>query len=356
MPTICPQLAPIHDLPAILPNLLQDLSIGRAQIVVDQIRGLLDDGNQDSVLIVTAIDQDSSTNEAASKPLAAAIAILPLQHGESATASNDSATLLHAGWMTEVAASDRAGIIEIIKKQLDETLSQRGVHFVQWACDGFSLTEVAEAWFEGLGFRWVADLEYMTKSLQSAAEKTSRHDIKPPRLRLSPMDWNNESALTMFTDLVEQTYVETLDCPVLLDYRSAEQTIAGYQSNASFAPECWFTVWPTTPMENDDKPIGVAILARHNAKRNNTNPSSESGNDAVSSNEVVELVYMGLVPSVRGQRLGIDLIRSVIAIAEGFDASRLILAVDQQNDFASDLYRAFGLQPMLEESVWVKSL
>ncbi|EMI21835.1 nourseothricin acetyltransferase-like protein [Rhodopirellula maiorica SM1] len=364
MPTIRPQLASLHDLPEILPHLLQDLSIGRAQIVVDQIRGLLDDGHQDSVLVVTAVDQDSASNQPGSnqlakKPLAAAIAIHPPRHGESTSKPSDSATLLHAGWMSDVADAERPEIIQRIKSHLDKTLSQRGVHFVQWACDAFSVSDVAQTWLEGLGFRWVADLEYMTKSLEPSTEGKTRSNSRKPaphRLRLSPLQWNDESALPAFTELVDQTYENTLDCPSLLEYRSAEQTVAGYQANASFAPECWFTVSKTTPVENDDKPIGVAILARHNAKRKNANQSSEMDTNRERSNEVVELVYMGLVPSARGQRLGIELIRSVIATAKGFCASRLILAVDQQNDVASDLYRGFGLQPMLEESVWVKSL
>ncbi|GAA5506779.1 GNAT family N-acetyltransferase [Novipirellula caenicola] len=365
MPTICPQIAPVHDLPVILPQLLQDLSIGRAQIVVDQIRGLLDDGHPDSILIVTAIDQDAASAPSGGKPLAAAIAIHPPQKGESPRSSNDSATLLHAGWITEVAEDERLRIIQTIQTHLDETLSRRGVHFVQWACDAFSLTDSAEAWFSGLGFRWVADLEYMTRSLEPSTEGTSAsdraksatpHASPEPRVRLSPLDWNNESALPAFTKLIDQTYVDTLDCPSLLDYRSAEQTIAGYQANASFAPECWFTVSKTTPVEDGDNPVGVAILARHNGGRKKANQSSEIETNFERSNEVVELVYMGLIPTARGQRLGIDLIRSVIATAKGFCASRLILAVDQQNDVASDLYRAFGLQSMLEESVWVKSL
>ncbi|WP_442509818.1 GNAT family N-acetyltransferase [Novipirellula sp. SH528] len=385
MRSICSQIAPIQDLPAILPDLLQDLSIGRAQIVVDQIRSLLDDGHQDCVLIVTAMDPESASG----KPLAAAVAIHPPQRSGSASSPNDSATLLHASWIGEVPASKQARTIQVIKKRLDETLSQRGVTFVQWAWDENGSSEVSDAWFEGLGFQWVADLQYMTKSLvieslvteslvtgenatsaPAASEDAASAGIasRPLRLTLAPIDWESDSTLPAFANLVHQTYIETLDCPALLDYRSADQTIAGYQANASFAPECWFTVLRNSdnspaanpaqakepqgsPRTSPGDPIGVVILARHNANRD-----PDVAPDDGTSPEVVELVYMGLVPAARGERLGADLMQAVIETAEGYHASRLILAVDQQNLVAGKLYRQFGLQSMLEESVWVKSL
>ena len=278
----------------------------------------------------------------------------------------------------------QAQTIQVIKKGLDETLSQRGVTFIQWAWDENGSSEVSDAWFEGLGFQWVADLQYMTKSLATESLASGKNATsgpvategaasvgiatRPPRLTLAPIDWENDSTLPAFAKLVHQTYIETLDCPVLLDYRTADQTIAGYQANASFAPECWFTVLrnsessPATPpaqtkgpqgssLTSPADPIGVVILARHNANRD----TDAAPNDGTSP-EVVELVYMGLVPAARGERLGADLMQAVIEIAEGYHASRLILAVDQQNLVAGKLYRQFGLQSMLEESVWVKSL
>ncbi|TWU23127.1 Acetyltransferase (GNAT) family protein [Novipirellula galeiformis] len=372
MKSIRCQLAELQDLPAILPDLLKDLSIGRAQIVVDQIRGLLDDGNQDCVLVVAAYDAQNATE----KPLAAAVATHPpAKKGAisgtgkqtSTASSHDSATLLHAGWVTDVSEASRPLIISAIKKQLDETLSKRGVHFVQWSSDQSSLSEIGEAWFEGLGFDWVADLQYMTQSLAEAPPVTAEQ-----RLTLTPIDWHSETSLRAFSDLVEQTYAETLDCPVLLNYRSTEQTIAGYQTTASFAPECWFTVSrtplpnlpATAPQKNiagttetaatataADEGIGVVILGRHRPPTASGAPPAPA-----ESHEVVELVYMGLVPSARGEHLGQDLMSAVTKIAEGLHANRLILAVDQQNYFASELYEQFGLRAMLEESVWVKSL
>jgi ribosomal protein S18 acetylase RimI-like enzyme len=65
---------------------------------------------------------------------------------------------------------------------------------------------------------------------------------------------------------------------------------------------------------------------------------------------------MGLVPESRGMGRGRMLVHKAFEAAGDVGADRVILAVDRQNAPARAIYELAGLQPMLHETVWVKSL
>ncbi len=323
-------LAPLSELTTLLPRLLSDLSIARGQIVVDQLRSTIDDGLHENVLLLTALDANDSSP--------------PVIAGLIAIVSADSATLLHASFLDkELRKAQQLDLIDALRVSLDEILNTRKVPYVQWARDVEEISELQSRWFERLRFTWVADLQYMTVSLpiqsdaalaiSSPLPSSPSSQIALSQITLSPIDWEEPGSLENFTSTIEKTYVDSLDCPAILQYRSAAQTVAGYQLPASFRPSLWFVV--KGPFNNDD--LGAVILAQH-------------------SSEVFELVYMALVPEARGRRLGREIMKSVVELISEAGGQRLILAVDQNNDPAISLYEQFGMQRMLEESVWVKAL
>ncbi|HPP53879.1 MAG TPA: hypothetical protein PK777_13080, partial [Thermoguttaceae bacterium] len=85
--------------------------------------------------------------------------------------------------------------------------------------------------------------------------------------------------------ILQATYIQTLDCPLLNQKRDIEDVLAGYRATGTHRPELWQIV----QAEGED--VGCLLLTDH--------PELES----------LELIYMGLIPSVRGRGWGMELAR-----------------------------------------------
>ena len=85
--------------------------------------------------------------------------------------------------------------------------------------------------------------------------------------------------------LVERTYEGTLDCTALNGVRDIDDVINGYQATGVFRPENWLFV------RSGGQDVGVLLLADHPQARH------------------WELMYMGLVPEVRGRGWGRQIAR-----------------------------------------------
>jgi mycothiol synthase len=118
--------------------------------------------------------------------------------------------------------------------------------------------------------------------------------------------------------LIDETYVDTQDCPALDGLRSMADVLTGYGAQGRHLPEHWYFA----QLRGED--AGVLILADH----------PTAGN--------CELVYMGVVPRARGGGLGEQLVRKALAAAAEVGAQRLVLAVDAANQPALALYRRAG--------------
>ena len=70
----------------------------------------------------------------------------------------------------------------------------------------------------------------------------------------------------------------------------------------------------------------------------------------------MELVYMGLVPEVRGHGWGLELVRRAQGIAGRCGRERLVLAVDAQNAPAVALYEAAGFVRWDERRAFMRQL
>jgi len=132
--------------------------------------------------------------------------------------------------------------------------------------------------------------------------------------------------------LVEATYEETLDCPFLNGLRNVEDILAGYQATGAFAPERWFIV------RHQDRDIGCLLLADH--------PQEENW----------ELVYMGLVPSARGNGWGREVVRHAQWLTRQAGRPRLVLAVDAANHPAVAMYTCAGFRAWGRRRVYLKAL
>jgi mycothiol synthase len=160
------------------------------------------------------------------------------------------------------------------------------------------------------GFNKLADLAYLTLEranfpktpVESPLEFVPRAGDLPDRLHA----------------VIEQSYEGTLDCPELNEVREPAEVVEGYKLQGKFDSDNWFLV------HSNGADVGVLILAEH--------PPGETW----------ELVYMGVVPSARGQGFGEAIVRFAIDRARNSNAERLVLAVDERNTLALEMYRRVG--------------
>ncbi len=131
--------------------------------------------------------------------------------------------------------------------------------------------------------------------------------------------------------MVEQTYVDTLDCPQLNGVRSVEEILAGYRAIGQFDPRRWLLV------RKAGTDVGCLLLAEHPGR-------------------IWELVYMGLAPQARGRRWGLEIARHAQWLAREAGAENLVLAVDAQNEPAIRAYVAAGMIAWERRGAWLKIL
>jgi ribosomal protein S18 acetylase RimI-like enzyme len=132
--------------------------------------------------------------------------------------------------------------------------------------------------------------------------------------------------------LVEATYADTLDCPALDGLRSMEDILAGYEATGVFDPERWLIV------RHQDADVGCLLLADHPQHQN------------------WELVYMGLVPSARGNGWGQAVVRHAQWLTQQAGRQRLVLAVDAANHPAVATYTCAGFRAFGRRRVYLKVL
>lgn len=132
--------------------------------------------------------------------------------------------------------------------------------------------------------------------------------------------------------LIEQTYVQTLDCPALDARRHSRQVVAGYAATCRGDLSQWFVV------RHGRERIGCLLL----------------GHEA--AGKTWEVVYMGLVPEVRGRGWGLDIVRQAQWLVRTQQGERLLLAVDAANDPAVRVYAAAGFTSWDRRGVFVKML
>ncbi|MGI9469445.1 MAG: GNAT family N-acetyltransferase [Rubripirellula sp.] len=403
--------ASLEHLQEVLPRLLSRLSIGRAQIALEQLRSNLHHRPHDEVLFYLAREPDAaelldSGQAAGSGSIAALIAIQ--QPCNAPPAYSDVATIVHADFLVDISGeipnssennsqgtesaphrdrlmppAEQHAVIMEMRTHVDQDLTERGIRFVQWATDATDQIGLStHQWHQGLGFQQIATLDYLTGNADRtgtadpSSAATHNHLSDHPTqvaIELRTVGWDSAESRLAFTQLVESTYQGTLDCPELSRYRTPGETLRGYQTAASFAPDLWFEVLDAHSPDNT--PIGCLILAKHaespgnanhgNANHGNANPetaasgnrqSHETQSDTNTSHEgpVIEIAYMGLLPETRGKGFGRRLVDQAAQVAATLGGTRFILGVDQTNQPARDIYNAKGMTPLLSETVWVK--
>ncbi len=177
-----------------------------------------------------------------------------------------------------------------------------------------NVTPEEDCMFREAGFLPVASLFYM------ASEASLFPEARPEgRLDFEPWRASEEERLGR---LVQATYEGSLDCPAADDPRSPAEVLAGYRATGVFSPDHWLFV------RDAGRDVGCLLLADH--------PVAEN----------MELVYLGVVPSSRGQGFGREMCRHAQWLARRAGRRRLVAAVDSANQPAVRMYTAVGF------SIW----
>jgi GNAT superfamily N-acetyltransferase len=173
------------------------------------------------------------------------------------------------------------------------------------------------------GFRQITELLYLTC-------EAARFPIAAPEpgdIEFQEYDGIQRARLA---ELIERTYVDTLDCTALNGVRDIDDVVKGYQATGSYRPENWLLV------RQERRDVGVLLLAEHAQSRQ------------------WELMYMGLVPEYRGRGLGQKIAQYAQWLARRAGVERLLVAVDAANKPAEIVYRSAGFEIWERRSVFLR--
>lgn len=231
-----------------------------------------------------------------------------------------------------LASAGKTGILVEPNRTLPRTNHEAITTLLRQSCDDLTADDVSiiqvlldpddavsAALHARCGFEDLATLEYLR--IPSA-----RGSINLPTgfvLRPAPPDEDLAVAL-------QRSYIDTLDCPRLNGLRSLPDIIAGYRNAHPYDPQLWHVLYES------GSPVGVLILS------------------APGPHDPLELSYLGLAPTIRGQGLGKGLVHHArqIALARGSD--ELAVSVDAQNLPAKHLYFRAGARLVLTRRVIIR--
>ncbi len=216
--------------------------------------------------------------------------------------------------------------VQATKQLVVETCSRAGaggVHLAQVLLDPDHSTGVAV--MSSAGFVRIADLLY----LQANTARSAQGGILPAGYRVNLYSPQTHQ---LFARTILSSYQQSLDCPAISGLRHIDDVIAGHRATGEFDPSLWFAVCM------DDDPAGVLILSRGH------------------HGQMLELVYLGLVPAHRGRGLGDWLMRKALESAAALGCDSLSLAVDAANKPALNLYWRHGLRTVGRKVAMIRDL
>lgn len=215
-----------------------------------------------------------------------------------------------------------------------------------------SLPGVGEAWavraLKDAGWHTVGELAYMRRPLR--AEEAAKGGLLrsaasepalPDGVELEPIrvPGPGHHAPPALVAALDDSYVNTLDCPELCGLRHTEDIVASHA--AIGRPE--LALWSL--IRHEGRPAGALLLS------------------CLPENRCYELVYIGLGPSLRGMGLGEALMRRAIGVlatrvrqSQARSGWSMTCAVDTSNTPAVRLYQRLGFSAFDRRVACVRSL
>jgi ribosomal protein S18 acetylase RimI-like enzyme len=174
------------------------------------------------------------------------------------------------------------------------------------------------------GFRHLADLFYLQRLLTTPLPP--RIDV-PLEVTIFCEPQNEER----FARLIEQTYIDTFDCPDFHEHRNGMEALVSHRCSGDFAAERW----KVYSIEGRD--VGLLLMNDH--------PSQDAW----------EVVYMGVAPDARGCGYGRAMLIDGLHAARSAGRQSVLLAVDAQNAPANRIYGELGFMEVASRAVHVRT-
>jgi ribosomal protein S18 acetylase RimI-like enzyme len=175
-------------------------------------------------------------------------------------------------------------------------------------------------------FEELAVLDYLSRPLPRRGE--SPRPTLPAGVAITA--WRRGEPTLL--EVLEASYVGTLDCPRLCGLRRTEDILVGHLAAGRFVSGLWSLLWER------QRPVGALLLS----------PSHSGGE--------IDLVYLGLSPEARGRGLGRLLLSHGLHQIAGRREGRIALAVDRANAPAVRLYERLGFVKACSRLAVIKPL
>jgi GNAT superfamily N-acetyltransferase len=223
-------------------------------------------------------------------------------------------------WLPCLVENEQASTAAALLQAVGQWLDQRQVCVAQILLETVT-TEDDMLIHEG-GFDYLTDLLYLV-SLKDDFPLTP---VSSP-LTFESYNYQNHNRLSQ---IVDSTYLNTLDCKKLNNIRKLDDVLEGYRATGEFAPAYWLIV------RHENQDVGCLLMADY--------PQYEN----------MELVYMGIIPTYRGRGWGMDVARHAQWLARQSGRLRLVLAVDASNHPALKMYAALGFKAWDQRRVYYR--
>ncbi len=171
-------------------------------------------------------------------------------------------------------------------------------------------------------FTYLTNLIYLTRDV-------SRPTVSFPCTQ--PLTWipYDESQEDLFSQALQATYAETLDCRELSGLRPTKAVLADHRVTGVFSPSRWWVALTS------DGPAGVILVNK------------------IEFQPAVEIVYVGVAKHARGRGVSDALLCRVFDTSRASGDRLVTLAVDERNLPARKMYDRWGFEQALIRQAWI---
>ncbi|NLX13413.1 MAG: GNAT family N-acetyltransferase [Phycisphaerales bacterium] len=179
--------------------------------------------------------------------------------------------------------------------------------------------------FREAGFTFLARMLYLESDLTQ---------FFLPIASAPSLNWEtyNNQTHDLFSKVLVGTYEDSRDCPLLNGVRNVEDILAAHRSTGQFDARLWQVAC------GPSGPVGILLLA------------------FIPERWSYEVVYMGLLPSCRGQGYAAALLGQAVREARERAVMKLTLSVDETNVPARRWYERFGFRERNRRDAWIRVL
>ncbi len=206
------------------------------------------------------------------------------------------------------ATNDRSEIEVALLTGIGSFLQGMGAEFLSCVVE---TSDRFDAAFKKAGLVFAANVQSMVAPISDATPSLISKRNSKEQLEFQPME--NESKLAA---LIAETYRGSLDCPIVNDYRTADDFLEAYRSGGGGGTDGWFVA---RDGRND---VGCVLVNIAGAQ--------------------AEIAYLGVPSNYRGRNYGIELVHFAHQHAARRGATTITADVDSKNSYAVEIYQRAG--------------